>query len=96
MLMRTAEQGVHEGVSELHGQLWKQMQGAGRQRLESLGSVEGELFSKRHADNGRRTFNKHARAYPSKYNSSVKFSLGSSDRQAPMSQNFMRTLLRIA
>ena len=51
MLMRTAEQGVHEGVSELHVQLWKQMQGAGRQRLESLGSVEGELFSKRHADN---------------------------------------------
>lgn len=84
------------GVSGLHGQLWKQTQGAGRQRLESLGSEEGEFFSVRHTDSWRRTFNKHARAYPSKYNSSVKLSQGSSDRQAPMSQNFMRTLLRIA
>lgn len=41
MLMRTAEQGVHEGVSELHGQFWKQMQGTGRQWLESLGSAGG-------------------------------------------------------
>lgn len=51
MLMTIVEQGVHEGVSELHGQLWKRMQGAGRQQLESLGSAEGELFSIRHADN---------------------------------------------
>lgn len=50
MLMTAAEQGVHEGVSGLHGQLWKQTQGAGRQRLESLGFEEGEFFSVRHTD----------------------------------------------
>lgn len=48
MLMKVAEQGVQEPVSYMA--FWKQMQGAGRWGLESLGPVEGELSSIRQAE----------------------------------------------